>query len=78
MRIDLVTRYLTTSIERLELVRRHLSGDIVQESSTENPTTFKKHGESTFELIQSQLQVLQNQINLIDEELKNLQQKQQS
>lgn len=73
MRKDLILKYLGTSVERLNLVQRHLMVKENKESSTENPTTFKeKHGESTFDSqILSYLQLLKDQVQTIEEELKN-------
>lgn len=72
MRKDLVLRYLNTSVDRLNLVQRHLNGDLTIESSTENPTTLKEHGESTFDQqVKSYVKLLRDQILAIEETLES-------
>lgn len=66
MREDLIIRYLNTSVDRLDLVRRRLQ----EESNTvkqSKPTTLKEKSTEIrfFELVTDYLETLKTEINLI-------------
>lgn len=72
MREDLILRYLRTSVERLELTRRHLEGELKQENKVqqENNRIAKEwHPDFTidfFVLVQSYLSHLRVNIESIE------------
>jgi hypothetical protein len=66
---------LTTSVERIDLARRHLIGE--HQVKEENPTTVRtkvhnQHGESDLDLIANLIDTLQTEINLTAKAIKVL------
>lgn len=78
MREDLILRYLRTSVERLELTRRHLEGELKQEDKVQqedNRIAKEWHPDFTidfFVLVQSYLGNIQINLELIEKVIDKL------
>lgn len=77
MRTDLILRYLTTSVDKLDLVRRHLQGEFSDQKSTvpENNRIIKEYNsaiDDTEKLIATYLETLQTELDIINKELKRI------
>lgn len=73
MRKDLILRYLRTSIERLDLVRRHLQGEFEEKetSTDQNPRKISDCDTEEFQnLSENYLETVQTLVNLINSALK--------
>lgn len=77
MRTDLILRYLTTSVDKLDLVRRHLQGEFSDQESAvpENNRIIKEYKsaiDDTEKLIATYLETLQTELDIINKELKRI------